>query len=58
MNRQNLFALVCFCSLLVAATLMMSGCVNGGGFGVGAGYPAVWGGGGTGPPIFVGSPAP
>jgi hypothetical protein len=40
------------------AALVMSACVNGAGFGVEAGYPAVWGGGGTGPPIFVGSPAP
>jgi hypothetical protein len=39
---------------IIAAALVSSSCTSSAGIGVGAGYPAVWGSGGTGPPVFVG----
>ena len=42
---------------VVAAALISWSCVNGAGVGVGVGAPARWGGGSSGPPIFVGGPA-
>jgi hypothetical protein len=43
--------------LLLFVALATAGCVNQTGVGVGAGSPARWGAGSTGPPIFVGGPA-
>ena len=58
MSRQNVFARVFFCSLILAAALVMSSCVNDMGVGIGFSSPSVWGAGGTtGPPIFVGGPS-
>ena len=58
MRRQNPFARVFFCSLILAAVLVMSSCENSAGIGIGFSSPSVWGAGGTsGPPIFVGGPA-
>ena len=57
MSRRSLFARAFFLSLILAAALVMSSCVNSGGIGVGVGSTAVWGGGGMTPPIFVGGPS-
>jgi hypothetical protein len=58
MSRQNPFARVFFCSLILAAVLVMSSCENSAGIGIGFSSPSVWGtGGASGPPIFVGGPS-
>jgi len=43
-------------TMLVVAVLMSSGCDSYGGMAVGVGAPTRWGGGTTGPPVFVGGP--
>ena len=56
MNHLNAVLRAWILSLLVlTAALVSSGCINGG-VGLGADYPARWGSGATGPPIFVGGP--
>jgi len=58
MSQHKLFAHVFFCSLILAAALAVSSCVNSAGVGIGFSSPSVWGAGGTtGPPIFVGGPS-
>ena len=55
MSYRNLLLRAWILSLLLTAALVSSGCINGG-VGLGADYPARWGSGATGPPIFVGGP--
>ena len=58
MSRQNLFARVFFCLLILSRRFASSSCVNSMGVGIGVSSPTVWGAGGTsGPPIFVGGPS-
>jgi hypothetical protein len=44
-------------TVLVVAALLSSSCDSGGGMAVGVGAPTRWGGGTTGPPVFVGGPS-
>ena len=44
-------------ALGLAAALASSSCDNSGGIGMGMDYGARWGGGSSGPPIFVGGPS-
>jgi hypothetical protein len=58
MNRPNFVLSVFVLAFLVAAALAASSCNSGGGMGVGGvGYPARWGGGNSGPPVFAGGPS-
>jgi hypothetical protein len=58
MNRLNLGARTFVLALLLLAALVASSCESGGGMGVGGvGYPARWGGGTSGPPVFAGGPS-
>jgi predicted small secreted protein len=50
-SRNLILVLVLFCALV------SSSCQSDTGVGVGVDYPARWGGGTSGPPIFVGGPA-
>ena len=44
-------------AVVIAAALVASSCEGGTGVGVSTGYPARWGGGTSGPPVFVGGPS-
>ena len=57
MNRSNLVPRILILALALGAALAYSSCTSGGGMGVGVGYPARWGGGSSGPPVFAGGPA-
>jgi len=50
-SRVLILALVLLCALV------SSSCQSDTGIGVGMDYPARWGGGSSGPPIFVGGPS-
>ena len=55
--RANLAPRVLIVVLVLLCALASSSCQSDTGVGVGMGYPARWGGGTSGPPIFVGGPA-
>jgi hypothetical protein len=57
MTRPNLVSRPFVLMLLVVAALLSSSCDSGGGMAVGVGAPTRWGGGTSGPPIFVGGPS-
>jgi hypothetical protein len=56
MKRPNLVPRIVVLALILAGALASSSCDSGSGVGVGMNYPARWGGGTSGPPIFVGGP--
>jgi hypothetical protein len=56
-NAAHLALRALVLAIVVAATFALSSCVSGSGVGVGVGAPARWGGGSSGPPIFVGGPS-
>ena len=56
MKQPNLAAQAFLLTMLVVAALLSSSCDSGGGMAVGVGAPARWGGGNSGPPVFVGGP--
>jgi hypothetical protein len=56
MKQPNLVATAFVLMVLVVVALVSPGCDSGGGMAVGVGAPTRWGGGGSGPPIFVGGP--
>jgi hypothetical protein len=57
MKRPKLITQIFIIAFVLGAVLMSSSCVNSTGIGIGVGAPTVWGGGGgTGPPVFVGGP--
>jgi hypothetical protein len=55
--RANVAPRVLIVVLVLLCALASSSCQSDTGVGVGMGYPARWGGGTSGPPIFVGGPA-
>ena len=58
MERLNLLPRVFLLALLALSALMAWSCESGGGMGAGGvGYPTRWGGGTSGPPVFVGGPS-
>ncbi len=57
MKQSNLVSKAFVLTVLVVAALLSSSCDSGGGMAVGVGAPTRWGGGGAGPPIFVGGPS-
>jgi hypothetical protein len=57
MKQPNLVSTAFMLTVLVVAALLSSSCDSGGGMAVGVGAPTRWGGGGAGPPIFVGGPS-
>jgi len=57
MNRSNLVPRILILALALGAALVYASCTSAGGMGVGVGYPARWGGGSVGPPVFAGGPA-
>jgi hypothetical protein len=57
MKRPNIVTRVVLLVLVLIAALTASSCQSDTGIGVGMDYPARWGGGGSGPPIFVGGPS-
>jgi hypothetical protein len=56
MSRSHFLPRVLSLALLIAFALLSWSCEGGGGVGVGVGTPTRWGGGTSGPPIFVGGP--
>lgn len=57
MDRPRRLVRALMLALVAAAALTCAGCNSGYGVGVAAGAPARWGGGSSGPPIFVGGPS-
>jgi hypothetical protein len=57
MKQPNLVSTAFTLTVLVVAALLSSGCNSGSGMAVGVGAPTRWGGGTSGPPIFVGGPS-
>jgi hypothetical protein len=58
MSRLNFVPRVFLLLFLAVTAFLFSSCESGGGMGVGGvGYPARWGGGNTGPPVFAGGPS-
>jgi len=56
MNSAKLVSRVVILAALVVVAVVASSCESGAGVGVGTGYPTRWGGGSSGPPVFVGGP--
>jgi len=57
MKRPHRLSRLVYIALLLAAALASASCTASSGVGVGMDYPARWGGGTSGPPIFVGGPS-
>jgi hypothetical protein len=57
MKQPNLASTAFMLTVLVVAALVSSSCNSGAGMAVGVGAPTRWGGGTSGPPIFVGGPS-
>jgi hypothetical protein len=57
MNSAKLVSRILLLSVVLMVALVASSCESGVGVGVGTGYPTRWGGGTSGPPVFVGGPA-
>ncbi len=57
MNSRNLASKALLLAVVLVVALVASSCESGAGVGVGTGYPTRWGGGASGPPVFVGGPA-
>jgi len=57
MKQPNLLSTAFMLPVLVVAALLSSSCNSGAGMAVGVGAPTRWGGGTSGPPIFVGGPS-
>ena len=55
--RSTSISRVLILALVLLCALASSSCQSDTGIGVGMDYPARWGGGTSGPPIFVGGPA-
>ena len=55
--RSNSISRALFLVLVLLCALVSSSCQSDTGIGVGMDYPARWGGGSSGPPIFVGGPS-
>ena len=56
MKQPNLVSTTFMLTVLVVAALLSSRCDSSGGMAVGVGTAPRWGGGGSGPPVFVGGP--
>ena len=57
MHRYSRLTRLLLFALLLAAAFASASCDSASGVGVGMDYPARWGGGTSGPPIFVGGPS-
>lgn len=57
MNSAKLASKILLLGMALAVALVASSCESGVGVGVSTGYPTRWGGGTSGPPVFVGGPA-
>lgn len=57
MNSAKLASKIVLVAVVLMVALVASSCESGVGVGVGTGYPTRWGGGTSGPPVFVGGPA-
>jgi hypothetical protein len=57
MKRPNIVPRVVMLALTLAVALASMSCEGSSGMGVGVGYPTRWGGGTSGPPVFVGGPS-
>jgi len=57
MNSAKRVTRIMILAVVIAAALVASSCEGGVGVGVSTGYPARYGGGTSGPPIFVGGPS-
>lgn len=57
MNSAKVASKIILLATVLVAALVASSCESGVGVGVSTGYPTRWGGGTSGPPVFVGGPA-
>ena len=57
MRTRHSFRRMLMLALMLSCALVSSSCQGDAGVGVGMDYPARWGGGSSGPPIFVGGPS-
>jgi hypothetical protein len=57
MNRAHLVLRILIPALALIVPLVSSSCDSGTGVGAGVAYPTRWGGGNTGPSVFVGGPS-
>jgi hypothetical protein len=57
MNSATHVSKIVLLTLAIIVALVASSCESGVGVGVSTGYPTRWGGGTSGPPVFVGGPA-
>jgi hypothetical protein len=57
MNCPNVAPRVFILVLTLITALVSMSCESSSGMGVGVGYPTRWGGGSSGPPVFVGGPS-
>ena len=57
MKRPTIVSRVVILALTLVVALASMSCEGSSGMGVGVGYPTRWGGGTSGPPVFVGGPS-
>jgi hypothetical protein len=57
MKRPTLTPRIVILAVALVVTLVSLSCDSSAGMGVGVGYPARWGGGTSGPPVFAGGPS-